>query len=297
MEAKEPEGEIKPPAPEIGEPLLSKRQRKRNDNKEKWTKMKDEKKKKKKAERKAKQQEIAKEKELKKAEKLLEEEKKEDEKEHKERGPLLSTKDKKKLFREKMLQGTRIIIDCSFQNLLTEKELNSLSRQICHCYASNRKVETPSCLTVSSYSAGVKANLSKTSAERWDIEFLEKDYIEYYDKDKLIYLSGDAEETLQEVDPTKIYIIGGLVDHNRIKKGTYNKAVEQGIKIAKLPLSENIKLEASPILAVNHVFDIILRRLNGDDWKTALERSIPKRKKHKGETNDSVVSEEVAIAD
>jgi Trm5-related predicted tRNA methylase len=37
------------------------------------------------------------------------------------------------------------------------------------------------------------------------------------ERSRYIYLSGDAEEILQNIEDDKIYIIGGLVDRNRHK--------------------------------------------------------------------------------
>ena len=47
-------------------------------------------------------------------------------------------------------------------------------------------------------------------------------------------------------------MIGGIVDHNRYKKLTYNYAVENDISTARLPLKD-AKLKSSCHLAVNHV--------------------------------------------
>ena len=38
--------------------------------------------------------------------------------------------------------------------------------------------------------------------------------------DEIVYLSPDSDNTLQSVDPDKVYIIGGLVDEHVQKVGT-----------------------------------------------------------------------------
>ena len=38
----------------------------------------------------------------------------------------------------------------------------------------------------------------------------------------------------------QVYVIGGIVDHNRLKGLTYNKAVELGIETAKYAASQPI---------------------------------------------------------
>jgi tRNA (guanine9-N1)-methyltransferase len=41
--------------------------------------------------------------------------------------------------------------------------------------------------------------------------------MDLYEKDKLIYLTADSENTLDALEEDKIYIIGGIVDRNRHK--------------------------------------------------------------------------------
>lgn len=47
------------------------------------------------------------------------------------------------------------------------------------------------------------------------------------------------------------YIIGGLVDHNRYKFATLNKAKEEGLTVKRLPISQHVSLKSSTILSVN----------------------------------------------
>jgi tRNA (guanine9-N1)-methyltransferase len=114
-------------------------------------------------------------------------------------------------------------------------------------------------------------------------------YLELSDKlpkEKLVYLTADSENLIDELDSSKIYIIGGIVDHNRHKLLTYSKALKQGIAHGRLPIRESgVQLTTSCVLAVNHVMDIIARyhSLGGgkslEVWKQALEEAIPERKR------------------
>jgi tRNA (guanine9-N1)-methyltransferase len=97
-------------------------------------------------------------------------------------------------------------------------------------------------------------------------------------KKQLVYLTADAEETLESLDPAEVYIIGGIVDRNRLKGITYEKAKKQGIRAAKLPIRENVSLSSSQVLTVNHVFEILVTFPQLQDWKMTFEKLIPKRK-------------------
>ena len=54
-----------------------------------------------------------------------------------------------------------------------------------------------------------------------------------YAPDHIVYLSADAEETLTELDPSCLYVIGGIVDRNRYKRLTFDKANRLHIRTAK----------------------------------------------------------------
>lgn len=74
------------------------------------------------------------------------------------------------------------------------------------------------------------------SARNWGIDYEPKDILEAYNKEDLIYLSGDVDVDMDEYDPTKTYVIGGLVEHNRLINLTKNYSEKHGIKARRLPL-------------------------------------------------------------
>jgi len=95
-----------------------------------------------------------------------------------------------------------VIIDCGFQDWLTEKELVSLCTQLGYCHHANKSFEKPTKLTITGYNGKLKERLTKQGADNWGIQLVEGHYLDLYDKEKLVYLSGDATEEIQELDPT-----------------------------------------------------------------------------------------------
>ena len=96
---------------------------------------------------------------------------------------------------------------------------------------------------------------------------------------RLIYLTSDAEETIETLDVSCTYIIGGIVDRNRLKGATYKKACSQNIKTAKLPIKENLtSLQSTHVLTVNHVIEILLNYMKFHSWSEAIKLAIPIRK-------------------
>jgi len=106
---------------------------------------------------------------------------------------------------------------------------------------------------------------------------------------QFVYLTGDSPNTLTTLDNNTTYIIGGIVDRNRLKQAAIQRAesINAGhnpslnIKTARLPLDEHLDFKGSTrILTCNHVFQILQNyRENGyKDWKGSIMGVLPCRK-------------------
>ncbi|PKU80971.1 tRNA (guanine(9)-N1)-methyltransferase [Dendrobium catenatum] len=178
--------------------------------------------------------------------------------------------------------GQKVVLDLEFSDLMSPSEIQSLAHQIMYCYAVNGKCEYPAHLWLTGCNGNIGSQLQRLPGyDKWIIEKESRPYIEVFQdhKEKLIYLTADAETTLEELDTNRIYIIGGLVDRNRWKGITMKKANEQGIQSAKLPIGNYIKLASSQVLTVNQVVEILLKFVETRDWKKAFFTVIPQRKR------------------
>lgn len=185
--------------------------------------------------------------------------------------------------------GQNVVIDLEFSNLMTPHELNSLVQQIMYCYAVNGRCTSPSHLWLTGCEGNMESHLQKIPGfEKWIIERENQSYIEAFQdrKENLVYLTADAETVLDDLDPKKIYIIGGLVDRNRWKGLTMKKAQEQGIEAAKLPIGNYMKMSSSQVLTVNQVVEILLKYLEIRDWKASFFQLIPQRKRSESGSGD-----------
>ena len=201
------------------------------------------------------------------------------------------------------------VIDCGFDELMIEKEINSLSSQITRCYAQVKKAVFQPRVAVTSFGGRLKERydtvLHKDHKSWREIHFTEKKFDEVnslasewmvqIDSDNLpdhikasrqqpaedtqvIYLSGDSPIVLERLEPNCIYIIGGLVDRNRHKGVCYKQAAKAGIRTARLPIEEYLEMSSRTILATNHVFEIMLKWLEVGHWGQAFLSVIPQRK-------------------
>lgn len=96
---------------------------------------------------------------------------------------------------------------------------------------------------------------SSTAASLNKSETINKMEILQVDKKKprsqFVYLTADSENVLEVVDPSCVYIVGGIVDRNHFSGITARRAADWSIQTARLPIKEHIELAGSKVLTVN----------------------------------------------
>ena len=207
------------------------------------------------------------------------------------------------------------IIDCDYDNLMNDKERNSLASQITRCYSENQKSSYRSHIAISSFDGLLKARFEGPlggNYQSWKgVRFLQDNFVDVAEqakewmathggaklegalgrsgalgevaddrpaKPEVVYLTSDSADTLAELKPHGTYILGGLVDRNRHKGICHKSAMSRGVRTAKLPIGDYIQMNSRSVLTVNHVLEILLRWLQLGDWSQALLEVIPKRK-------------------
>mmetsp|Transcript_13466 Transcript_13466/g.27512 ORF Transcript_13466/g.27512 Transcript_13466/m.27512 type:complete len:306 (+) Transcript_13466:244-1161(+) len=209
-------------------------------------------------------------------------------------------REERERFRMKMTEQAtyHVCVDCGWNEEMSEKELRSLVKQIRYCYSAVSKwvkTEIPANGERSETRAGgvgvqltvvgvtgrlkdlVQAQL--VGHEVWPMEFCGQPLLERFSVPELVYLSSDASDGLLELERGLVYVVGGIVDRNRLKGTTINKAKQEGIAAKRLELDQGIVLQhGSPVLTVNHVVEILAHRANGLSWTDAYVAVLPPRK-------------------
>lgn len=95
-------------------------------------------------------------------------------------------------------------------------------------------------------------------------------------------MSPDSPNVIQEVDPKKVYVIGGLVDGTPKRQVSLTRASEIGCQTARLPIAEYMT-RVSPhgtnnILTLNQVYEILMLFHETKSWEKALQPCVPQRK-------------------
>ncbi|KAJ4290993.1 tRNA (guanine(9)-N(1))-methyltransferase [Kalmusia sp. IMI 367209] len=225
-----------------------------------------------------------------------------------------------------------VIFDCDFEEFMHEHELKSLGLQITRSYSDNRKAPFRFHLGISSWGGKMRERFDGILAKQYTswkgFQFCEEDFVKTSELSKewmkgpsegsivgalakeqadqseendteeegeIVYLSAESDNTLERLKPNSTYIIGGLVDKNRHKGLCYKRALDRGVKTAKLPIGDFLHMNSRQVLVTNHVLEIMLRWLEFDDWGKAFMAVLPKRKGGKLKTEED--DGEASVAD
>ncbi|KAK2759820.1 tRNA (guanine(9)-N(1))-methyltransferase [Arachnomyces sp. PD_36] len=211
--------------------------------------------------------------------------------------------------RSRTLLPITFVIDCGYDGLMLDKERKSLGSQLTRSYSDNTKAPYGAHITISSFNGLLKERFDGVLSghhENWKgVTFMQEDYMaaievaksqmsgakggqmagvfagkegKAEEEGEVVYLTSDSPDTLTELKPYSTYIIGGIVDKNRHKGICYKSAMDNGLKTAKLPIGEYMKMNSRFVLATNHVVEIMLKWLELGDWGEAFVRVMPKRK-------------------
>lgn len=167
-----------------------------------------------------------------------------------------------------------------------------MAKQITYCYSKNRAARHPMQLAVLGFRGNLESLLTQRqpSWQSWKMQFDTKTYLDFYppeDKAKMIYLTADSPNLIEDLDEDKIYVIGGIVDRNRHKELCYNRALEQGISHGRLKIDHYIQMKGRAVLTVDQVFEIMSKYLDSRNWETAFWAVIPHRKELKAKHRPS----------
>ncbi|CAL6044287.1 tRNA_(guanine9-N1)-methyltransferase [Hexamita inflata] len=194
---------------------------------------------------------------------------------------------KRKNAREKIKVAHKIIIDCSYYELMRPSELKSLRQQIMYCYGLSMKSPNPLRIQLLNYSEEY-LQLSKIDGfTSWEV-----DHITSY-PENAVYLTADSTTMMETYSTESILVIGGLVDRNRYKNITLKKAVEHNMKTICIPIKQHVKLQSSQVITVNQIFELVQFMNEGSTVAEACIKAIPERKvKSANDSKENVQQEE-----
>ena len=195
----------------------------------------------------------------------------------------------------------RIAIDCSFDDLMSEKDVTKLGKQIQRCYSINRHMDDPLQLHLTNIQGKTLNRLEGfvDGYRNWDVHLKSESLIGLFQPSEVVYLCAESENVLSTFDDNKIYVIGGFVDHNAHKGLAYERAKAVGFQHARLPIDKFFTIATRKVLTVCHVFEIISNFCVSNSWTSAIEKTVPERKGLEvlDDKTDSEANENISVAE
>ena len=160
------------------------------------------------------------------------------------------------------LEGQNLVLDFSLMRNCLLTEQGSICSQAQRIVMFNREVEQPFNLWftgLQSENMIDRFNKINLFVPRNFVNRTERHFTELFPKEKLVYLSPDAEDTIEGFDRQAIYILGAIVDRYQDDPLTFESARKHGIRAVRLPLKEHVILSD---LALDLSFFSVFQMLN-----------------------------------
>ncbi|KAM4752662.1 tRNA methyltransferase 10 homolog B [Cyanocitta cristata] len=180
--------------------------------------------------------------------------------------------------------GPRLCVDLDVGGSMTEKESGRLASQIRRLYGANRRAARPFWLCLTGFAAGTpiyeQCFRMNDGFAGYLMDTTPQSYLDLFPLDAIVYLTPDSENVLEDIDPDKVYVLGGLVDESIHKQLTLRRAREQSLQTARLPIREymvkapNARNYHSETLAINQVFDVLSTYYDTRSWPAALRAGV-----------------------
>ncbi|XP_058119890.1 mitochondrial ribonuclease P protein 1 homolog [Anopheles ziemanni] len=179
--------------------------------------------------------------------------------------------------------GINLVIDCSYDEYMNDKEMRNTAKQLMLCFAQNRAHPEPFNIHHCNvdYRKTTMKQLEKHLVQIHQPEFpfniTERSYLDLFPKERLVYLTPHCKNDLTEFNPDDIYIIGAMVDKSSQEAVSLGKAKKLGLRMARLPLDNYFQFKSGKSLTLDQMVMIMLELKGSNDFGKALQ-FVPRRK-------------------
>ena len=188
------------------------------------------------------------------------------------------------------------MVDMDFPGKMKPRERKSLCSQINFLYARNKEAVSPFRISLFGVHEEEEEQLFRCGLQswgQWGLTWSREPFTSNFPASEMVYLTADARVELKSIDPNKVYIIGGLVDRNRHKGTTLDKAQALHIPTRKFPIKSYLaaqdplkQFSPKQVLTVNHVVNILIDFQATRDWHYSFAKNLPRRA-YKSTENES----------
>ncbi|XP_057336310.1 mitochondrial ribonuclease P protein 1 homolog [Microplitis mediator] len=186
-----------------------------------------------------------------------------------------------------MMFSPKLVLDCGYEDKMTRVETKNCAKQLMFAFAANRESDDPLDVHFCNFNQSgllheeLYSFIPTMYEPDFPINITQKSYLDLFPKDKLVYLTPDCHQTMDNFDAEAIYIVGAIVDKVAGSPSSLAKAKREGLRMAKLPIDKYLSFGggSGKSLTINQVVAILNDLYTTRDWPHAL-RHVPRRKLH-----------------
>ncbi len=142
-----------------------------------------------------------------------------------------------------------IVIDCRYLAMHSRDDVKlSIEKQFKKIIDANGDEKNKTCFQLHFCNYPIKSEFHKRFGSQLGLDenlVLEtgRSYLDLFPKEELVYLSPNADTPMTEYDPSKVYIIGSIVDYEwkKFDMVTLDQAKKDGIACECLPIDQNLR--------------------------------------------------------
>ncbi|XP_054626651.1 tRNA methyltransferase 10 homolog C [Dunckerocampus dactyliophorus] len=183
-----------------------------------------------------------------------------------------------------MLFDQPLVFDMSYESNMSKREIENTISQLMELEGWNRRANEPYHLHFCNLQPDgpyMKELLKRYGADAWErllITNTERQAVDLFPRDRLVYLTADSPNVLRTYDHSKVYIIGALVDRSILSGVSLANAKRQKLATARLPLDEFLHWGlGAKNLTLDQMIRIMITIKETGKWEEAL-KFVPKRK-------------------
>uniref|UniRef100_A0A1I7ZIS3 RNA (guanine-9-)-methyltransferase domain-containing protein 1 n=1 Tax=Steinernema glaseri TaxID=37863 RepID=A0A1I7ZIS3_9BILA len=185
-----------------------------------------------------------------------------------------------------------IVFDCRFLPYLSMRGLNLTTMQLQYVISENRSRKEPWPMYFTNCDFSLSPELMKSKQKHLTVldsrrvavpEYTSKNTTELFPRERILYLSPNAEDELESIEDDAVFVVGGIVDrvveHGIPLHASKEAAEADGVKSVRLPLDKYVKWESgTKYLTLTAVMSILQDvYATGGDWPEVLKSHIPRR--------------------
>ncbi|VDO58215.1 unnamed protein product [Haemonchus placei] len=200
---------------------------------------------------------------------------------------LIPAKDQRSMAWQRVARAHRcgepsLVVDCRFLPLLSPRGAELTAMQLKYMISENRDDRFGNAMNTVLYQNLWHLSVIDSPSTCSPI-ISPQSFTELFERNRIVYLSPDADEEIEDVEKSDVYVLGGIVDRVAEKgiprQASLETAVSEGVRCKKLPLDKYVKWKSGTKFLTLTAVSTILRDVysSGGDWEFALRKNIPVR--------------------